>query len=61
MIKDLAIGLIFVYLVYVGIHLLTSGNKAEELKDALRSLLYISIGSLFIYGAGWFFGDVLSF
>jgi threonine/homoserine/homoserine lactone efflux protein len=61
MIRNLAIGLIFMYLIYVGIHLLTSGNKEEELKDALRSLLYISIGSLFIYGAGWFFGDILNF
>ncbi|MDR2415171.1 MAG: hypothetical protein LBD75_00720 [Candidatus Peribacteria bacterium] len=61
MLKNLAIGLIFIYLVYVGIHLLTSGNKAEELKNALRSLLYISVGSLFIYGAGWIFGDVLNF
>jgi hypothetical protein len=61
MLKSLAVGLIFVYLVYVGIQLMVKGNNADGLKDALRSLLYISIGSLFIYGAGWFFGDVLNF
>ncbi|MDR2190788.1 MAG: hypothetical protein LBP53_06545 [Candidatus Peribacteria bacterium] len=49
------------YLVYAGIQLLISGNKAEQLKDATRNLLYIAIGSIFIYGAGRFVGDVLNF
>jgi hypothetical protein len=50
-VKNLAIGIIFMYLIFAGVQLIISGNKAEQLKDAIRNLLYISVGAIFIYGA----------
>ena len=58
--KTFAIGMIIAYLVRAGAQLLVSGNKAEDLKKAAYNLLYISIGAVFIYCAGWLFsGDGL--
>ncbi|MDR3168977.1 MAG: hypothetical protein LBU27_04390 [Candidatus Peribacteria bacterium] len=48
------------YLVYAGAQLLISGKKAEDLQEATRNLGYIALGAVFIYGAGWLFGDIFN-
>ncbi|MBO4203914.1 hypothetical protein J5893_03750 [bacterium] len=54
----MAVGLVLVYIFYAGMSLVTSSSKSEDLKKELKNLGYISLGALFIYGSGWFFGDV---
>ncbi len=56
--RSLAVGLVLVYIFYAGMSLVTSSSKSEDLKKELKNLGYISLGALFIYGSGWFFGDV---
>jgi hypothetical protein len=60
MIQTGAIGLLIIYLVYAGVKLLINGKNPDELKEATANLRYIVLGAVFIYGAGWLFGDVLN-
>jgi hypothetical protein len=42
--------------VIAGALLIISGNKAEDLKTAIKNLGFIALGALFIYIAGRLFG-----
>lgn len=53
--RTLAIALILIYVFYAGLQLVVKGKKLEDLKNEMRNLWYISLGAIFIYGAGWLF------
>lgn len=58
--KGLALALILVYVFFAGASLLTSGSKSDVLKKEVKSLGYLALGAVLIYGAGWFFGEIFN-
>jgi hypothetical protein len=55
--RNVSLAAIILYLVIAGAQLVVSGNKAEDLKTALKNLGFIVLGAVLIYGAGWLFGQ----
>jgi len=60
MTKSIAIGVVILFIVIAGFQLIVSGKKPEKVKESFTNLGYIVVGALFIYAAGWLFGDVLN-
>lgn len=59
-IRDMTLWVMIAFFVWAWASILFN-RKPEDVKKTLRSLVYILIWWLFIYGANWIFGDVLNF
>lgn len=59
-IKGMTLGAMIAFIVWAWASILFN-RKPEDVKKTLRSLVYILIWWLFIYGANWLFWDILNF